>query len=104
MNGFHHCSSTSTLPNDSGFPELALSTDDPMRKGCYVKRGRQSNQRDVLTLFNVRNPLSMEKLFLYFACILPTSSQAVGGHALGEYRRHNDRGLYPFWRCPPDIR
>jgi predicted AAA+ superfamily ATPase len=49
-----------------GFPELALSDDD-----AYAQRMLREDvvdkviKRDVLTLFNVRNPLSMEKLFLY---------------------------------------
>ena len=49
-----------------GFPELALSDDD-----AYAQRMLREDvvdkviKRDVLTLFNVRNPISMEKLFLY---------------------------------------
>ena len=49
-----------------GFPELILSDDD-----TYAHRMLREDvvdkviKRDVLTLFNVRNPLSMEKLFLY---------------------------------------
>jgi predicted AAA+ superfamily ATPase len=49
-----------------GFPELVLSGDD-----SYAQRMLREDvvdkviKRDVLTLFNVRNPLSMEKLFLY---------------------------------------
>ena len=49
-----------------GFPELVLSDDD-----AYAQRMLREDvvdkviKRDVLTLFNVRNPLSMEKLFLY---------------------------------------
>jgi len=49
-----------------GFPELALSDDD-----SYAQRMLREDvvdkviKRDVLSLFNVRNPLSMEKLFLY---------------------------------------
>lgn len=49
-----------------GFPELALAHDD-----SYAQRMLREDvvdkviKRDVLTLFNVRNPLSMEKLFLY---------------------------------------
>ena len=49
-----------------GFPELALANDD-----SYAQRMLREDvvdkviKRDVLTLFNVRNPLSMEKLFLY---------------------------------------
>ncbi len=52
-----------------GFPELALSDDD-----AYAQRMLREDvvdkviKRDVLTLFNVRNPLLMEKLFLYL-CI-----------------------------------
>jgi predicted AAA+ superfamily ATPase len=52
-----------------GFPELALSDDD-----AYAQRMLREDvvdkviKRDVLTLFNVRNPISMEKLFLYL-CI-----------------------------------
>jgi len=49
-----------------GFPELVLSDDD-----TYSHRILREDvvdkviKRDVLTLYNVRNPLSMEKLFLY---------------------------------------
>ena len=49
-----------------GFPELALSDDD-----SYAHRILREDvvdkviKRDVLTIFNVRNPISMEKLFLY---------------------------------------
>ena len=49
-----------------GFPELALSGDD-----AYAQRTLREDvvdkviKRDVLALFNVRSPLSMEKLFLY---------------------------------------
>lgn len=49
-----------------GFPELVLSDDDD-----YARRMLREDvvdkviKRDVLTLFNVRNSLSMEKLFLY---------------------------------------
>ncbi len=49
-----------------GFPELVLSADD-----IYAQRMLREDvvdkviKRDVLTLFNVRNPLLMEKLFLY---------------------------------------
>ncbi len=49
-----------------GFPELALSDDDG-----YAQRMLREDvvdkviKRDVLTLFNIRNPLLMEKLFLY---------------------------------------
>ena len=49
-----------------GFPELVLANDDN-----YAQRTLREDvvdkviKRDVLTLFNIRNPLSMEKLFLY---------------------------------------
>ncbi len=49
-----------------GFPELVLSDDD-----VYAQRMLREDvvdkviKRDVLTLFNIRNPLLMEKLFLY---------------------------------------
>jgi predicted AAA+ superfamily ATPase len=49
-----------------GFPELVLSDDD-----SYAHRMLREDvvdkviKRDVLTLYNIRNPLSMEKLFLY---------------------------------------
>ena len=49
-----------------GFPELVLANKD-----SYSQRLLREEvvdkviKRDVLTLFNVRNPLSMEKLFLY---------------------------------------
>ncbi|MCL1791673.1 MAG: ATP-binding protein [Peptococcaceae bacterium] len=49
-----------------GFPELVLSHDD-MRAQRLLREDVVDKviKRDVLTLFNVRNPLSMEKLFLY---------------------------------------
>ena len=56
-----------------GFPELVLSGDD-----AYAQRLLREDvvdkviKRDVLTLFNIRNPISMEKLFL-FLCM--TSSR-----------------------------
>ncbi len=49
-----------------GFPELVLSDDD-----LYAQRMLREDvvdkviKRDVLSLFNIRNPLLMEKLFLY---------------------------------------
>ena len=49
-----------------GFPKLALSDDD-----MYAQRMLREDvvdkviKRDVLTLFNIRSPLLMEKLFLY---------------------------------------
>lgn len=49
-----------------GFPELVLSGDD-----IYAQRMLREDvvdkviKRDVLTLFNIRSPLLMEKLFLY---------------------------------------
>lgn len=49
-----------------GFPELVLAHDD-----AYAQRMLREDvvdkviKRDVLTLFNIRNPLLMEKLFLY---------------------------------------
>lgn len=49
-----------------GFPELVLSDDD-----YYAQRMLREDvvdkviKRDVLTLFNIRNPFLMEKLFLY---------------------------------------
>lgn len=49
-----------------GFPELVLSSDD-----LYAQRMLREDvvdkviKRDVLSLFNIRNPLLMEKLFLY---------------------------------------
>ena len=49
-----------------GFPELVLSDDDD-----YAQRMLREDvvdkviKRDVLTLFNIRSPLLMEKLFLY---------------------------------------
>lgn len=49
-----------------GFPELALSDDD-----VYSQRMLREDvvdkviKRDVLTLFNIRSPLLLEKLFLY---------------------------------------
>ena len=52
-----------------GFPELVLSDDD-----VYAQRMLREDvvdkviKRDVLSLFNIRSPLLMEKLFLYL-CI-----------------------------------
>lgn len=49
-----------------GFPELVLSDDD-----MYAQKMLREDvvdkviKRDILTLFNIRNPLLMEKLFLY---------------------------------------
>ena len=49
-----------------GFPELALSDDD-----FYAQRMLREDvvdkvlKRDIMTLFNIRNPSLMEKLFLY---------------------------------------
>ncbi|MBV1820708.1 ATP-binding protein [Clostridium cochlearium] len=49
-----------------GFPELVLADDD-----MYAQRMLREDvvdkviKRDVLTLFNIRNPILMEKLFLY---------------------------------------
>ncbi|MFT8311087.1 MAG: ATP-binding protein [Sporolactobacillus sp.] len=49
-----------------GFPELALSHDD-----AFSQRMLREDvvdkviKRDILTLFNVRNPLQLEKVFLY---------------------------------------
>ena len=49
-----------------GFPELVLSDDD-----AYAQRMLREDvvdkviKRDLLTLFNIRSPLLMEKLFLY---------------------------------------
>lgn len=49
-----------------GFPELVLSDDD-----IYAQRMLREDvadkviKRDVLTLFNIRSPILMEKLFLY---------------------------------------
>lgn len=49
-----------------GFPELALSEDD-----AYAQRVLREDvvdkviKRDLLSLFNIRSPLLMEKLFLY---------------------------------------
>lgn len=55
-----------------GFPELALANDD-----SYAQRILREDvvdkviKRDVLSLFGIRNPLLMEKLFLYL-CINST--------------------------------
>jgi len=52
-----------------GFPELVLANDD-----SYAQRLLREDvvdkviKRDVLTMYNIRNPLSMEKLFFYL-CI-----------------------------------
>lgn len=55
-----------------GFPELALAQDD-----FYAQQVLQEDvvdkviKRDVLTLFNIRSPLTLEKLFVYL-CIHST--------------------------------
>lgn len=60
-----------------GFPELVLSDDD-----VYAQRMLREDvvdkviKRDVLTLFNIRNPLLMEKLFLYL-CMNSTGTFTV---------------------------
>lgn len=60
-----------------GFPELVLSDDD-----AYSQRMLREDvvdkviKRDVLTLFNIRSPLLMEKLFLYL-CINSTEIFSV---------------------------
>ena len=60
-----------------GFPELVLSDDD-----IYAQRMLREDvvdkviKRDVLTLFNIRSPLLMEKLFLYL-CMNSTETFSV---------------------------
>lgn len=60
-----------------GFPELVLSDDD-----VYAQRMLREDvvdkviKRDVLSLFNIRSPLLMEKLFLYL-CINSTEIFSV---------------------------
>ena len=60
-----------------GFPELVLSDDD-----VYAQRMLREDvvdkviKRDVLTLFNIRSPLLMEKLFLYL-CMNSTETFSV---------------------------
>ncbi len=60
-----------------GFPELVLSGDD-----MYAQRMLREDvvdkviKRDVLSLFNIRSPLLMEKLFLYL-CINSTQIFSV---------------------------
>ena len=60
-----------------GFPELVLSDDD-----VYAQRMLREDvvdkviKRDVLTLFNIRSPLLMEKLFLYL-CMNSTEAFSV---------------------------
>lgn len=60
-----------------GFPELVLSDDD-----VYAQRMLREDvvdkviKRDVLTLFNIRSPLLLEKLFLYL-CINSTEIFSV---------------------------
>ncbi|MCD8019161.1 MAG: ATP-binding protein [Clostridiales bacterium] len=67
MNRFTHLESHfNRYLTIGGFPELVLSDDD-----VYAQRMLREDvvdkviKRDVLTLFNIRNPLLMEKLFLY---------------------------------------
>lgn len=70
-----------------GFPELVLSDDD-----IYAQRMLREDvvdkviKRDVLTLFNIRSPLLMEKLFLYL-CMnsteifsVTTAAKGIGKH------------------------
>lgn len=60
-----------------GFPELVLSEDD-----VYAQRILREDvvdkviKRDVLSLFNIRNPMLMEKLFLYL-CLNSTQIFSV---------------------------
>jgi predicted AAA+ superfamily ATPase len=49
-----------------GFPELALSSDDALAQRMLREDVVDKViKRDVLTLFNIRNPLQFEKVFLY---------------------------------------
>ncbi|MBK5263307.1 MAG: ATP-binding protein [Peptostreptococcaceae bacterium] len=49
-----------------GFPELALSSDDALSQRMLREDVVDKViKRDILTLFNVRNPLQLEKVFLY---------------------------------------
>jgi predicted AAA+ superfamily ATPase len=49
-----------------GFPELALSSDDSLSQRMLREDVVDKViKRDILTLFNVRNPLQLEKVFLY---------------------------------------
>ncbi|MCO7124428.1 DUF4143 domain-containing protein [Sporolactobacillus shoreicorticis] len=49
-----------------GFPELALSSDDTLSQRMLREDVVDKViKRDILTLFNVRNPLQLEKVFLY---------------------------------------
>ena len=65
-----------------GFPELVLSDDD-----SYAQRMLREDvvdkviKRDVMSLFNIRNPISMEKLFLYL-CM--TSSEIFNKQTAAE--------------------
>ena len=69
-----------------GFPELALADDD-----AYAQRRLREDvvdrviKRDVMTLFNIRSPLMMEKLLLYL-CLhstqlfnVTTAAKEIGG-------------------------
>lgn len=73
-----------------GFPELVLSDDD-----AFAQRMLREDvvdkviKRDVLTLFNIRNPLIIEKLFLYL-CInsaqifsVTTAAKELGNISVG---------------------
>lgn len=63
--------------NVGGFPELVLSDDD-----AYARKMLREDvvdkviKRDVMTLFNIRSPLLMEKLFLYL-CMTSTEIFSV---------------------------
>jgi len=49
-----------------GFPELALSSDDSLSQRMLREDVVDKViKRDILSLFNVRNPLQLEKVFLY---------------------------------------
>ncbi|MDR1291825.1 MAG: ATP-binding protein [Clostridiales Family XIII bacterium] len=71
-----------------GFPELALADDD-----SYAQRMLREDvvdkviKRDVMSLFNIRNPLSMEKLFLYLcmhsSCIFNKQTTASALENIG---------------------
>lgn len=73
LSGFSHLQSHfNRYLTIGGFPELVLSDDD-----SYAQKMLREDvvdkvlKRDVMSLFNIRNPLLMEKLFLYL-CINST--------------------------------
>lgn len=78
-----------------GFPELVLSDDD-----AYAQRMLRKDvvdkviKRDVLSLFHVRSPLLMEKLFLYLYV-----QSYLSGKANGCRKQRRPKGKTQNFRC-----